>query len=117
MERNAVATAECVSVPYTSHTSAAPRRRALQATPRHDLYRNIHAGLRVCMSDALAAVGRMDGDDPADMASVTLQVNELIVSFAATSKRRTRGSIPRSKRGSPARLCALRTTMRITSRL
>jgi len=81
MERNAVATAECVSVPYTSHTSAAPRRRALQATPRHDLYRNIHAGLRVCMSDALAAVGRMDGDDPADMASVTLQVNELIVLF------------------------------------
>ncbi len=58
-----------------------PRRRALPATPRHDLYRNIHAGLRLCMGDALSAVGRMDADDPADVAAVTLQMNELIVLF------------------------------------
>ena len=57
------------------------RRRALPETPRHDLYRNIHAGLRLCMADALAAVGCMDENDPADLAAVILQMNELIVLF------------------------------------
>ena len=81
MERNAVTTTELASDPYYSHTSATPRRRELPATPRHELYRNIHAGLRLCMGDALSAVGRMDADDAADVAAVTLQVNELLVLF------------------------------------
>ena len=81
MERNAFAVAESASAPYARHASTMPRRRALPETARHDLYRNIHAGLRLCMGDALSAVGRMDADDPADVAAVTLQVNELIVLF------------------------------------
>ena len=81
MERNAFAVTESASGPYVSHTSTSPRRRALPTTPRHDLYRNIHAGLRMCMGDAMSAVGRMDADDPADVAVVTLQMNELITLF------------------------------------
>jgi Hemerythrin HHE cation binding domain len=81
MERNAFAVAESASGPYVSHSSTPPRRRALPETARHDLYRNIHAGLRMCMGDALSAVGRMDADDPSDVAAVTLQMNELITLF------------------------------------
>ena len=81
MERNAFAVAESASAPYARHASTMPRRRALPETARHDLYRNIHAGLRMCMGDALSAVGRMDADDPADVAAVVLQMNELITLF------------------------------------
>lgn len=81
MERNEFATAVVDSVPDNRRTStAAPRRRASPA-PRYDLYRNIHGGLRLCMGDALAAVGRMDADDPADVAAVILQLNELLMLF------------------------------------
>ena len=70
MERNAFAIAEFASAPYA--VTHRPRRVAAHCRrpPRHDLYRNIHAGLRMCMGDALSAVGRMDADDPADMAAV-----------------------------------------------
>jgi hypothetical protein len=82
MERNEFATAVVDSAPdHRYGSSAAPHRRALPAAPRHDLYRNIHGGLRLCMGEALAAVGRMDADDPVDVAAVTLQMNELLALF------------------------------------
>jgi hypothetical protein len=83
MERNEFATAVVDSAPDLRYTSTtAPRRTASPAAPRHDLYRNIHGGLRLCMGEALAAVGRMDADDPADVAAVTLQMNELLALFS-----------------------------------
>jgi hypothetical protein len=88
MERNAFATPVFDSAPDSRiGTSAAYRRRTLPAelpaASRHDLYRNIHGALRLCMGDALAAVGRMDADDPADVAAVTLRMNELLALFRA----------------------------------
>lgn len=62
-------------------TRASPRRAPLSAVPRHDLYRKIHNGLRLCMQEALAAVGRMDPDDPAEIGAVTLRMTELITLF------------------------------------
>jgi hypothetical protein len=82
MERNEFATAVADSATDLQYTSAtAPRRRGTPTAPRYDLYRNIHGGLRLCMGDALAAVGRMDADDPADVTAVTLQMNELLALF------------------------------------
>ena len=86
MERTEFATAVVDSAPDNRHaSSSAPHRRAppgaLSSAPRHDLYRNIHGGLRLCMGEALSAVGRMDADDPADVAAVTLQVNEMLALF------------------------------------
>jgi hypothetical protein len=82
MDRNEFSTAVVDSAPDSHYASSAtPRRRASPAAPRHDLYRNIHGGLRLCMGEALAAVGRMDADDPADVAAVTLQMNELLALF------------------------------------
>jgi hypothetical protein len=70
--------------PATLQPPARPSARRVTAAPvapRHDLYRVIHAGLRLCMHEALGAVGRMDPTDPADVAAVTLRMNELIALF------------------------------------
>ena len=84
MDRNASNTAVIDFVPVATYaTRSAPRRAAASTVPRHDLYRNVHNGLRLCMADALGAVGRMDADDPADVAAVTLRMNELIALFRA----------------------------------
>jgi len=71
--------ASSAAIVRTTRSSA--QRAALAAVPRHNLYRKIHLGLRVCMSDALAAIGRIDTDDPADVAAITQQMSELIMLF------------------------------------
>jgi hypothetical protein len=62
------------------------RRPALRTVPRHDLYRNVHAGLRACMTDALAAVARMDLGDPSDVMAIAV----------ASPPRRCTAILPRS---------------------
>jgi hypothetical protein len=45
---------------------------------RFNIYTLIHKGLRACMADALLAVGRMDPDDGADVASAAATVRGLL---------------------------------------
>jgi len=45
---------------------------------RPDLYMPVHKGLRAAMCDSLLAVGRMDGDDPQEVAGVLAGVRELL---------------------------------------
>lgn len=47
-------------------------------TPRYDIYRPIHKGLRAFMAETLIAVGRMDGDDAAETADVLARVRGLV---------------------------------------
>jgi hypothetical protein len=49
------------------------------AAPRLDLYSAVHKGLRTFMSETLAAVGRMDAGDPAEVADALVQVRGLLV--------------------------------------
>jgi len=49
------------------------------AAPRVDLYSAVHKGLRTLMSETLVAVGRMDVDDPAEVAEALAQVRGLLV--------------------------------------
>jgi hypothetical protein len=58
------------------------RKPALRSVPRHDLYFRIHAALRVCMTEAMTAVARMDPDDPADVSAVVMRMQELITLFS-----------------------------------
>jgi hypothetical protein len=46
--------------------------------PRHNLYTLVHKGLRACMAETLATVGRMDADDPVERAAAARLVRELL---------------------------------------
>jgi hypothetical protein len=48
------------------------------AAPRPELYTAVHKGLRAFMSETLAAVGRMDADDRAEVAEVLVMVRLLL---------------------------------------
>lgn len=54
------------------------RNTAALPAPRPDPYTAVHKGLRTFMSETLAAVGRMDVDDPAEVADVLAQVRGLL---------------------------------------
>lgn len=58
------------------------RKSTLRSVPRHDIYGNVHAGLRACMCEALTAVARMDPDDPADIAGIVMRMQELVALFS-----------------------------------
>ena len=47
--------------------------------PRFDIYRLVHKALRACMSETLAAVGRMDPEDEAERNAALTQVREMLV--------------------------------------
>ena len=47
-------------------------------TPRYDIYRLIHKGLRLFMTDTLTAAGTLDAGDPAAVAEVTGRVRALL---------------------------------------
>ncbi|MCL4800274.1 MAG: hypothetical protein KJ025_11860 [Burkholderiales bacterium] len=60
-------------------THAAARASGAAApAPRPDLYTAVHKGLRTFMSETLAAVGRMDVADPAELAGALEQVRGLL---------------------------------------
>lgn len=56
---------------------------ATQALPRFDMYAGIHKAMRALMSDTLMAVGRMDPQDPQELAAVGERVLELLDFCAA----------------------------------
>lgn len=56
---------------------------ATQAMPRFDMYAGIHKAMRGLMSDTLMAVGRMDPQDPQELAAVGGRVVELLDFCAA----------------------------------
>ena len=47
-------------------------------TPRFDLYAHIHKALRLFMTDTLQHLGRMDVDDPLDLACALAQLDALL---------------------------------------
>jgi hypothetical protein len=47
-------------------------------TPRHDLYAHIHKALRLFMTDTLQHLGRLDVDDPLDVAAGLAQLDALL---------------------------------------
>lgn len=51
---------------------------ATPSTPRVDLYRLVHKGLRSCLFDTLLTVGRMDVHDDAHVAHVCARVRQLL---------------------------------------
>jgi hypothetical protein len=55
-----------------------PQAPAPAAAPRHDLYAAVHKGLRSCMGETLAAVGRMDPADATDVAAALGQLRGLL---------------------------------------
>jgi len=67
----------------TANAAGAPVQKATRGTaraaPRVDLYSAVHKGLRTFMSETLAAVGRMDADDPVEVADALAQVRSLLV--------------------------------------
>jgi hypothetical protein len=48
------------------------------ATPRFDIYRLVHKGLRACMTDVLGAAGRMDPLDDTERTAVLAEVREML---------------------------------------
>jgi hypothetical protein len=48
------------------------------STFRYDIYRLIHKGLRACMTEALTAVGRIDCDDPREVAAAIAQTEAML---------------------------------------
>jgi len=52
--------------------------RLAAAQPRVDMYGGIHKAMRACMSDALLALGRVDPDDAAEVATATARVMDLL---------------------------------------
>jgi hypothetical protein len=63
--------------------TAASRGAAAEAAPRLDLYATIHKALRAAMTDTLGRVGRLDTDDPAEMAATLGQLDELLALCAS----------------------------------
>ena len=51
---------------------------ATQALPRFDMYAGIHKAMRALMADTLVAVGRMDPQDPQELAAVAERVLGLL---------------------------------------
>lgn len=51
---------------------------AAHTTPRFDMYAGIHKAMRALMADTLMAVGRMDPQDPQELAVVAERVLELL---------------------------------------
>jgi len=51
---------------------------AAHSTPRFDMYAGIHKAMRALMADTLMAVGRMDPQDPQELAAVGERVLELL---------------------------------------
>lgn len=47
-------------------------------TPRYNMYRLIHKGVRVLTSETLVAVGRMDSDDPAEVTETCRRVRSML---------------------------------------
>jgi uncharacterized membrane protein YeiB len=56
---------------------------ATQALPRFDMYAGIHKAMRALMSETLMAVGRMDPQDPQELAAISQRVVELLDFCAA----------------------------------
>jgi len=54
------------------------RAAANAAAPRVDLYVGVHKALRALLADTLVAVGRMDVDDPLELAQTTQRVLQLL---------------------------------------
>jgi len=52
-------------------------------TPRHDLYRNIHKGLRAAMFDTVARIGRTDPADATETSATLDQVDRLLAFMSA----------------------------------
>ena len=63
---------ETITRPASQPVSAAP------AAPRMDFYAGIHKALRLFMNDTLAALGRMDAEDPAEVGAVLAQFGTLL---------------------------------------
>lgn len=53
------------------------------STPRYDMYRGVHKGLRAALGECLYAVGRLDCGDPECLPATLVQVEELLDLFAA----------------------------------
>ncbi len=67
--------------PRDAAATARDRAPALHSVARHDLYRMIHLALRRCMVEAMLQAGRLDPDDPADVAAMTSAMQELVALF------------------------------------
>lgn len=59
-------------------TSQELQQLAAAEAPRFDMYTGIHKALRAFMADTLLAVGRMDVDDPQELAQATDRVLQLL---------------------------------------
>jgi hypothetical protein len=59
-------------------TSQELHHLAAAEAPRFDMYSGIHKALRAFMADTLLAVGRMDADDPEDVAQVSDRALQLL---------------------------------------
>jgi hypothetical protein len=59
-------------------TPAAAVAPAAAASGRHNLYVVVHKGLRLCMTDTLAAVGRMDPHDEDEVVATLARVRSLL---------------------------------------
>jgi hypothetical protein len=59
-------------------TSQELHQLAAAEAPRFDMYSGIHKALRAFMADTLLAVGRMDVDDPEDLAQASDRVLQLL---------------------------------------
>jgi len=55
----------------------------MNAIPRHDLYRNIHKGLRAAMFDTVARIGRTDAGDVAATSATLDQADRLLAFMGA----------------------------------
>ncbi|MBS0320813.1 MAG: hemerythrin domain-containing protein [Proteobacteria bacterium] len=77
----AAAHASSGDAPVTRRPDRATHAPELRAVARHDLYRMIHLALRRCMAEAMLQAGRLDADDPADVAAMNTAMQELISLF------------------------------------
>jgi Hemerythrin HHE cation binding domain len=73
--------AASVALPFPPRSARRQPAATLASVPRRDLYRNVHAGLRACMCDALTGVARTDADDDADVAALAVRLREMVMLF------------------------------------
>lgn len=64
--------------PEAPYASTRRTSRAAAPQPRFDIYSNPHKALRACLGDCLAAAGRVDPHDGADVAALAAQVRGLL---------------------------------------
>jgi len=50
----------------------------MQSPPRHNIYALIHKALRLAMSEALVALGRLDASDPQEVSDAIVRVRDLL---------------------------------------